>query len=86
MNVHLDHRSENSREKTIELILRKLIAEADPMPIFVVRDFNVRPTNPIIKRMESSLPIHLKVTFLPLVLTMIIMEEAIARDMIISFI
>jgi len=53
MNVHLDHRSENSREQTVELVLRKLIAEADPMPIFVVGDFNVRPTNPVIKRMEQ---------------------------------
>ena len=53
MNIHLDHRSENSRENTIELVLRKLIAEAEPMPTFVTGNFNVRPTNPIIERMEE---------------------------------
>ncbi len=53
MNVHLDHRSQNSREKSVELVLRKLMAEADPMPTFVLGDLNMRPTNSLIRRMEQ---------------------------------
>lgn len=53
LNVHLDHRSQNSREKSIGLILRKLMAEAEPMPTFVLGDLNMRPTNSLIRRMEQ---------------------------------
>jgi len=53
VNIHLDHLSAESREKTIELILTKLVAEIDPIPTFVTGDFNVTPDNKIIERMEE---------------------------------
>ncbi|RKQ51259.1 endonuclease/exonuclease/phosphatase family metal-dependent hydrolase [Roseivirga pacifica] len=53
LNVLLDHRSEESREKSVELILRKLMTEVEPMPTLVVGDLNVRPTDAIVSRMEE---------------------------------
>lgn len=53
MNVHLDHRSQNSREKSVDLVLRKLMAESDPMPTFLVGDLNMRPTNSLIRKLQQ---------------------------------
>jgi endonuclease/exonuclease/phosphatase family metal-dependent hydrolase len=53
LDILMDHRSEESREKSVELILRKLMTEVEPMPTIVVGDFNVRPTDTTVNRMES---------------------------------
>lgn len=53
LNAHLDHRSENSRQKSVDLLLRKLMAEADPMPTFLLGDMNMRPSEPLIVKLQQ---------------------------------
>jgi len=54
VNTHLDHRSENSREKSIELILSKIKNYDPSIPTIIVGDLNAAPDDPIIKKLEAA--------------------------------
>jgi len=43
VNTHLDHQSENSRQKSAELIMDKLAAFDKDIPVVITGDFNTRP-------------------------------------------
>lgn len=53
LNAHLDHRSDYSRERSVELLLRKLMTEVDPMPTILVGDFNEIPQGENIQRIKE---------------------------------
>jgi endonuclease/exonuclease/phosphatase family metal-dependent hydrolase len=54
VNTHLDHRSENSREKSIDLILSKIKSYDASIPTIIVGDLNAEPDDPIIKKLEAQ--------------------------------
>lgn len=53
MNTHLDRGSNNSRVRSVELILRNLMTEAEEMPTVLLGDFNVRVEDEIIVRLKE---------------------------------
>lgn len=54
-NVHLDHESQPSRERSTELLLRRIEARAFPTePVIVTGDFNVGEDNPAIRTMVGA--------------------------------
>lgn len=53
MNTHLDRQSNNSRVRSIELILRNLMTESEEMPLILLGDFNVRVEDDIIVRVKE---------------------------------
>lgn len=53
LNAHLDHRSDYSRERSVELILRKLMTEVEPMPTVLLGDFNETPEGENITRIKQ---------------------------------
>jgi endonuclease/exonuclease/phosphatase family metal-dependent hydrolase len=54
-NVHLDHESQPSRERSTELLLRRIDARAFPgEPVVVTGDFNVGEDNPAILTMLGA--------------------------------
>lgn len=54
MNTHLDRQSNNSRVRSVELILRNLMTETEQMPTVLLGDFNVRVEDDIIVRLKES--------------------------------
>lgn len=54
MNLQLDHRSEESREKTIDLVLDKLKRVPKDEAVFIVGDLRVRSNDPLIKRLKKD--------------------------------
>lgn len=53
LNAHLDHRSDYSRQRSVELLLRKLMTEVEPMPTIMLGDFNETPEGENIARIEE---------------------------------
>lgn len=53
-NVHLDHRSQPSREKSAALLLERIAARAGQEPVVVMGDFNAAPENPAIVAMTRT--------------------------------
>jgi endonuclease/exonuclease/phosphatase family metal-dependent hydrolase len=54
-NVHLDHESQPSRERSTELLLRRIEARSFPgEPVIVTGDFNVGEDNPAIRTMLGA--------------------------------
>lgn len=53
LNTHLDRRSHNSRVKSIELILRILMTEVEPMPTILLGDLNAPVEDDIIVRLKE---------------------------------
>ncbi|MEC7754604.1 endonuclease/exonuclease/phosphatase family protein [Roseivirga sp. UBA1976] len=53
LNAHLDHRSDNSRERSTELLLRKLMTEVAEMPTILLGDFNEEPEGENILRLKE---------------------------------
>lgn len=53
MNTHLDRQSNNSRVRSIELILRNLMTESEQMPTILLGDFNARVEDDIIVRVKE---------------------------------
>ena len=45
-NVHLDHQSQRSRERSTELMARRIASRGDAAPVVVTGDFNVGEDNP----------------------------------------
>jgi endonuclease/exonuclease/phosphatase family metal-dependent hydrolase len=54
-NLHLDHQSQPSRERSTELLLRRIEARANPdEPVIVTGDFNVGEDNPAIHQLVGA--------------------------------
>ena len=54
-NLHLDHQSQPSRERSTELLLQRITARSGPAePVIVTGDFNVGETNPAIYTMVGK--------------------------------
>jgi endonuclease/exonuclease/phosphatase family metal-dependent hydrolase len=54
-NVHLDHQSQPSREKSTELLARRIEERTFPSePVVITGDFNTGEDNPAIKRLVSA--------------------------------
>lgn len=54
-NLHLDHQSQPSRERSTELLLRRIEARTNPdEPVIVTGDFNVGEDNPAIHRLVGA--------------------------------
>jgi len=53
-NVHLDHQSQNSREKSVALLTRRIRARASADPVVVTGDFNAGEDNPAIRYMKGD--------------------------------
>lgn len=54
-NVHLDHESQASRERSAELVLRRIAARGDDAPVIVTGDFNAGELNPAVRAMTAVL-------------------------------
>jgi endonuclease/exonuclease/phosphatase family metal-dependent hydrolase len=52
-NVHLDVFSQNSRQKSAELLARRIAARRTPDPFIVVGDFNMELDNPAMAYLEN---------------------------------
>lgn len=46
-NTHLDHQSQPSREKSINLMLERIAARSTADPVLITGDFNVGESNPV---------------------------------------
>jgi len=46
VNTHLDHASQEARERGARVIAEFLASEADDLPVIVIGDFNAGPSNP----------------------------------------
>lgn len=55
-NVHLDHASQHSRERSAEFLTTRIRARAHRDPIIVTGDFNAGETNPAILRLTTGQP------------------------------
>jgi len=53
-NVHLDHESQPSRERSTELLLQRIDARSPREPVIVTGDFNVGEDNPAMKILTGS--------------------------------
>jgi len=53
-NVHLDHQSQPSREKSVALLLERVAARDPKLPAVVTGDFNAGEANPAAKAMLAS--------------------------------
>lgn len=53
-NLHLDHVSQPSREKSVRLLLDRIAARAPSGPVVVTGDFNTGETNPATRAMLSA--------------------------------
>lgn len=53
-NLHIDHESQPSREKSVALLLRRIAEMLPADPVIVTGDFNVGEENPVIRRMKES--------------------------------
>lgn len=59
-NVHLDHKSQESRMKSVELLLNKIDnREHGDDPFIITGDFNVEETNPVMQYMREHDPMPL---------------------------
>lgn len=53
-NTHLDHWSQNSRRKSIDLIMDNILKRRYPYPVIITGDFNVGERNPIIRFIKGQ--------------------------------
>ena len=54
-NVHLDHESQPSRERSAALLLERIAARAPAAPVVVMGDFNAGEQNPAVVAMRKDL-------------------------------
>jgi endonuclease/exonuclease/phosphatase family metal-dependent hydrolase len=54
-NTHLDHRSQPSRERSVQLLSQRIRSRGYPDPVIVTGDFNAGEDNPAIKSLKSLL-------------------------------
>ncbi|MEM7234791.1 MAG: endonuclease/exonuclease/phosphatase family protein [Planctomycetota bacterium] len=55
-NVHLDHRSQKSRERAVELVAQKIRSRARTEASVVIGDFNAAETNPAVRYLKGEIP------------------------------
>ncbi len=53
-NLHLDHESQPSREKSTEMLVAKIKSQKESLPVIVAGDFNCGEENPAIKMVLKS--------------------------------
>jgi endonuclease/exonuclease/phosphatase family metal-dependent hydrolase len=53
-NLHLDHESQESRERSVRLLAERLAARAWPEPFIVLGDFNAGEDNPVRRFLTGS--------------------------------
>lgn len=53
-NVHLDHESQESRERSVELLLARIEARERSEPVIVTGDFNAGEDNPAMRRLLDA--------------------------------
>ena len=53
-NVHLDHQSQPSREKSVVLIDRRIAKRSHPDPVILTGDFNADESNPAIRYLKGD--------------------------------
>lgn len=53
-NTHLDHESQNSREKSVQLLAVRIRERAHPDPVIVTGDFNAGESNPAIHFLKGK--------------------------------
>lgn len=53
-NMHLDHWSQNSRQRSISLLVHRIINRRYPCPVIITGDFNAGERNPIIKYLSGK--------------------------------
>jgi len=53
-NLHLDHESQHSREKSVALLLSRIRERETQLPVIVMGDFNAEPDNPALARFANS--------------------------------
>lgn len=53
-NMHLDDQSQVSREKSIDLLLKRIAARGDDAPVIVTGDFNAGESNPAAVHMRQA--------------------------------
>jgi endonuclease/exonuclease/phosphatase family metal-dependent hydrolase len=53
-NLHLDHESQPSREKAVDLLLKQIKERSTGDPVIVTGDFNVGEANPVIAKMKGA--------------------------------
>lgn len=53
-NVHLDHESQESREKSVDMLINKIESGKKNFPIILTGDFNCGEENPAIQKILSS--------------------------------
>jgi endonuclease/exonuclease/phosphatase family metal-dependent hydrolase len=53
-NLHLDHESQPSREKSVELLLERVRNRGTDDPVVIMGDFNVGETNPVIATLRGA--------------------------------
>jgi endonuclease/exonuclease/phosphatase family metal-dependent hydrolase len=53
-NVHLDHVSSASRERSVEVLVRRIEGGVSGLPVVVTGDFNVGEENPVIVSMREA--------------------------------
>jgi endonuclease/exonuclease/phosphatase family metal-dependent hydrolase len=68
INLHLDHRSQNSREKSVVLVLEKFGEDIKNRPVIIMGDFNAGEDNPAIRKIlefrdESAPDTYLRDSF-----------------------
>lgn len=61
-NVHLDHQSQPSREKSAVLLDRRIAARKHPDPVIVTGDFNAGEDNPAIRYLKRQAPLVVEVS------------------------
>jgi len=53
-NVHLDHESQPSRERSVDALLARIAARGDTDPVIVTGDFNAGERNPAVAAMVAA--------------------------------
>lgn len=53
-NMHLDHESQPSREKSIQLVLKRIADRSTADSVLVTGDFNVGEANPVVAAMKGG--------------------------------
>ena len=55
-NLHLDHQSQMSRERSVELLTKRIHDRPDPAPVIVTGDFNAAEGNRAIRYLKGDSP------------------------------
>jgi endonuclease/exonuclease/phosphatase family metal-dependent hydrolase len=57
-NVHFDHESQPSRERSAELVARRISERAQPDPVILLGDFNAGEENPAMRYLRERVPLR----------------------------